>query len=420
MFKYVSLAIPIFILFIAIEAGVSWWHSDKNYRFTDAITNISLGLGQTVIDALLKTVLIILYIAVYERLAIFQLPDNWTVFLIIVIIYDFIYYWFHRFSHRINFLWAVHIVHHSSEDFNFTVALRQAWLHKTVAFAFFAPFPLLGVSPIMFALVNAFQTLYQFWLHTKYIGKLGPVEWLFVTPSHHRVHHSFSQQYLDKNFGGTFIIWDRLFGSFAEEKEAPVYGITKPLKSWNPLWANIHYWKDLFIMAYQTKDWRDKFRTFFQPPSWKPDDLKKQKEYIIDVKNFQKYDTPVSPALAWYILIQFVVIMGMALHLLLGWTPFETSEKLLFTGMILWALTQFGLLLHHRSWAFPIEFGRLALLYLMLLFFFDTYIIQIVGGVAIILFGIWIYFAWVIPEKEAILIGVKKKNGDNPKSSPDF
>ncbi|MBK7872204.1 MAG: sterol desaturase family protein [Saprospiraceae bacterium] len=304
MFKYVALSIPIFIVMIAFEALASWLRRDENYRFSDAITNLSLGLGQTVIDALLKTVLILLYIAVYDHVALIKLPDNWVTFVTMLLLYDFIYYWFHRFSHRINFLWAVHIVHHSSEDFNFTVALRQAWLHKTVAFAFFAPFPFLGVSPIMFAYINAFQTLYQFWLHTKYIGKLGPLEWLLVTPSHHRVHHSFAPEHLDKNFGGTLIVWDRLFGSFAEEKISPVFGITKPVQTWNPLWANLHYWKDLFVMAYKTDKWKEKIQVFFRPPDWQPKYMQKEESKPNDLKDFKKYDTPLSPALGWYIIFQ--------------------------------------------------------------------------------------------------------------------
>ena len=186
---------------------------------------------------------------------------------------DFFYYWFHRWSHEVNAGWAAHIVHHQSEEMNLAVALRQSVFQGALSWVFYLPLALVGFPPAMFLTVSALNTLYQFWIHTRAIGKLGPLEWVLNTPSHHRVHHGRNPKYIDRNHAGSLIVWDRMFGTFQEEEEEPVYGITRPLASWNPVWANFHYWAELWRTARRATRLQDRFRIFWKPPGWRPEEL---------------------------------------------------------------------------------------------------------------------------------------------------
>jgi sterol desaturase/sphingolipid hydroxylase (fatty acid hydroxylase superfamily) len=173
-------------------------------------------------------------------------------------------------SHEINAIWATHIVHHQSEEYNLTVALRQSWFQAFFSTLFYLPLAWIGFDPITTVTVIAFNTLYQFWIHTELIKNMGWFEWIFNTPSHHRVHHGSNPEYIDKNHGGTLIVWDRIFGTFQAEQVAPVYGITTPLRSWNPFHANFHYWNDLIQLSARASRATDKLKVFFAAPGWQP------------------------------------------------------------------------------------------------------------------------------------------------------
>ena len=194
-------------------------------------------------------------------------------------------------SHQVNALWAAHIVHHQSEEYNLTVALRQSWFQGWFSWVFYLPLAFAGFDPIMFLTLSSFNTLYQFWIHTRAIKSMGFLEYILNTPSHHRVHHGSNPKYIDKNHAGTLIIWDRLFGTFQKEEEEVYYGITKPLASWNPFWANIHYWDDLVKTARQSPKISDKIKVFINPPGWFPDHLGGfQNAPEIDVTSYKKYN----------------------------------------------------------------------------------------------------------------------------------
>ena len=193
--------------------------------------------------------------------------------------YDFCYYWKHRYGHEWRIMWASHIAHHQSEEFNLSTALRQTGTDY-IGFVFYIPLYLAGVPAAAVITVGSLNLIYQFWVHTEHIRRLGPLEWIFVTPSNHRVHHARNPEYIDKNYGGVFILWDRLFGTFKDERaDMPcVYGITTGLKSWNPLWANLHFWSDTAKLAWRTRSWGDKLRIWFKPPGWIPADLDPHKK----------------------------------------------------------------------------------------------------------------------------------------------
>ncbi len=309
---FIALSVPIFFALIFFELFISWRRQRYLYRFNDAVTNLSCGIGSQILGAYFKVLIFIAYTYLFTYFRIATIPEtplNWFLLFLGV---DFFYYWFHRLSHEINFIWATHIVHHQSEEYNLSVALRQSWFQGLFSRFFYIPLAIAGFSPIMIVTVGAFNTLYQFWIHTRTIDKMGPLEWILNTPSHHRVHHGSNPKYIDKNDAGTLIIWDRMFGTFKAEEEEPTYGITKPLASWNPVWANFHYWDELIALAKELCSFTDKIKVFIKPPGWRPEYLGGfQPPPEIDEKTYRKFDIPTVKGLGPYLLLQSIVVIAL-------------------------------------------------------------------------------------------------------------
>ena len=275
--RLIAIATPIFILSIAIEWLLNRWHLQRTgqssptggsggYRRDDTLTNLSTGIGQQVFDPLLRLVGVAVYGAVQQRWGLWrwdaEAPLTWLVALLAV---DVGFYWFHRASHRVRLLWAVHHVHHSSDEYNLAVALRQPWLEKLVDIPFYLPLAVLGLPVEVFVGAFTIDLLYQFFIHTRWVPRLGPLEWLLNTPSHHRVHHGVQPEYLDRNHAGIFIVWDRLFGTFEPEREAPVYGLTKDVESVNPLTIQVHEFAAMWRDVREARTWRDAARADHMP-----------------------------------------------------------------------------------------------------------------------------------------------------------
>lgn len=240
----VALAIPGFFAGIALELAVARGRGQKVYRFHDTLANLGCGIAQQATAIFVELPLLAAYVVLYDhRLITLPVWAQWVVGFFAI---EIAYYWWHRVSHRVNLFWAAHITHHQSEEMNLAVALRQSAFTKLTFVPFLVALPFIGVPPVVYAVVYAINLLYQFWIHTELIPRLGWFEHIFNTPSHHRVHHAINPQYLDKNYGGILIVWDRLFGSFSVEQERCRYGITKRLGSFNPIWAQVHYWRDLW------------------------------------------------------------------------------------------------------------------------------------------------------------------------------
>ena len=366
---YIALSIPVFFILIGIEFLFSLRKNIKLYRLNDSLTNISLGIGQQITGIFMKTALFFGYLYLYDHYRFTTLNSTFAMWLILFIGVDFFYYWFHRLSHEVNALWAAHIVHHQSEDYNLSVALRQSWFQNAFSWVFYLPLALAGFHPVMFLTISSFNTLYQFWIHTRTIGKLGPLEWILNTPSHHRVHHGSDPRYLDKNHGGTLIIWDRIFGTFKEEDREPHYGITTPLKSWNPFWANFHYWQELFHLASRSKGLTNKVLVFLKPPGWRPASLGGHaipKE--IDESRYSKYDANVTGTVSTYLLIQFTMVLLFSVWVLFSAAKADMIQLIVHASYILYALVVFGGMFDHKHWSVTAETFRLLLSPLILLF----------------------------------------------------
>jgi alkylglycerol monooxygenase len=362
--NYIALSVPVFFILIVIELLIASRQEKKYFRFNDSIVDLSCGIGQQVTGIFIKTGLFAGFHYIYNNYSITRFPsDSIGTWVLAFIGTDFCYYWWHRMSHQVNFMWAVHVVHHQSEEYNLTVALRQAWFSSITGWLFYAPLAFIGLPPVVFITMNAFGTLYQFWIHTRTIGKLGPIEWIFNTASHHRVHHGRNPKYIDKNHGATLIIWDRLFGTFQVEEEEPLYGTVSPYTSWNPIWANFSYWVDLAKMAWDAPYFIDKIKIWFMFPGWQPREYVKQAStYIADPNAPVRFNTRTPRGLNWYIMAQFVPVTIVSTSLLFIEKTASLSELAGLVFLILLTSVIWGWFFEKRAWVFPLEIGRLVLI----------------------------------------------------------
>lgn len=359
----ITLAIPIFFGLIVLEFVFEKFTRKKTYRLNDAVTNISTGTLSQVTGGFLQILKVGVFAYLFQHFAIVQLPANGWSFLALFILWDLCYYWEHRFAHVVNLFWGGHVVHHQSEEYNLSVALRQSSTSIIWGFPFYLPLAFIGFDPKQFALVGGLNLLYQFWIHTEHIGKLGFLELFMNTPSHHRVHHGRDPKYLDKNYAGVFIIWDKMFGTFQKEEERPHYGITTNINSWNPVYANFAHYIDLIDQVKLGKNIPDKFRILFNKPGWLP-------EYAGGVQappqikdNYKKYDKNLFPSINLYLLIQFVIAIGLFGLYFFKQSFFSAPFNLAYSLWILWTTLTFGLLFEKtKTWVAGIELIRLLLI----------------------------------------------------------
>jgi sterol desaturase/sphingolipid hydroxylase (fatty acid hydroxylase superfamily) len=301
--QIIVMAAPLFLAAMAVEWWVGRRRGRNTYRLNDALNSLSLGLMSQLVGVFSKLLAVGLYTLAFDSLALVKLPTGspW-VWLGALLGYDFLYYWLHRCGHRVAVLWAAHAVHHQSEDYNLSTALRQTSSGFIFGWVFYLPMAVAGVPPLVFATVALIDLLYQFWVHTQQVGKLGWFDRWFCAPSNHRVHHAVNDCYVDKNYGGILIVWDRLFGSYAPERddEPCVYGTRQALRSWNPLWANVQVYRDLWLDAWRTRSWADKLRVWLKPPGWRPADVAARwPKPAFDIHQAQRFDPPMRRRHKW-------------------------------------------------------------------------------------------------------------------------
>jgi alkylglycerol monooxygenase len=359
---YIALAIPLFFAFIGLEIVVARKQRRMVYHFADAITNLACGVSQQVTNLFMASGLLAVYVYVYEHGRLVTFNDGSVApWLIAAFGVDFCYYWWHRLSHRVNFLWAVHVVHHSSEDFNLAVALRQEVLGDLTATPFYLVLALAGVTPLAVFTCRSLSLVYQFWIHTEIVGKLGPLDRWVNTPSAHRVHHAVNERYIDRNFAAVLMIWDRLFGSYEPEREVCVYGITKPLRSFNPLWAQVHHWMAMANVAAAAPSFWQGFQVFVRPPGWRPPWLLTTPLDAAPVspQAVVKYEVAPRQGLNAYIGVQFALVAVATFILLMFGTrlsPWTRGALAVWTIASLWA---WGALVEAKSWGLALEATRL-------------------------------------------------------------
>lgn len=312
--KILLIAMPAFLLLVLFEKWYGWRKGNDTVRNMDMISSLSSGVTNVTKDVLGLVVALISYEWLVDRLAFTHINTTWLTYLIVFIVLDFAGYAVHALDHKVNFFWNSHIIHHSSEEFNLACALRQSISVFVRLFVILLiPAAFLGIDPKVIAVVAPLHLFAQFWYHTQHINKMGFLEKFIVTPSHHRVHHALNKEYIDKNYGQILIIWDKIFGTFQEElpNVKPVYGITRPVKTWNPIKINfIHLW--LMIKdAWNTEKWKDKLRIWFMPTGWRPGDvaLKYPVYKIEDPYDFEKYDPASTRFLAAWSWVQLIMLL---------------------------------------------------------------------------------------------------------------
>jgi alkylglycerol monooxygenase len=381
-------SIPFFFLLLALEVAYSAWSGRRLLRLNDSVADLSCGILSQISGVFSKLLAVGIYVwverawAVQRWLPVPQWPDaspfvgvaagfpwfgvrplelaSWIAVFLLV---DLAYYWSHRLSHQINLLWAGHVVHHTSEEYNLAVALRQSSLHGLFTWIFYVPLALLGIPWQMYVACYALNLVYQFWIHTRAVGRMGRVaEWVLNTPSHHRVHHGRNPRYLDRNHGGVFIVWDRLFGTFQAEEEAPVYGITTPLRSWNPLWANVHVFVDIARDVRRAERWRDALGHAFGPPGWRPAaEGGPVAAPEVSADTAEAWDPPVPAGLAAYGFVQFVVALAGSFAYLLAVEAMPVAHAVAAGFYAMVSLAGIGGVFEGARWAGPLETARLTI-----------------------------------------------------------
>ncbi len=363
-------AAPFFVLALIVELIVDRLRGSGFYRSNDAMNSLSTGMIYLTSGYFTRVVQLLIAGFALQHLALVEIPLNWFdasprgvgLWVVAALAWDFCYYWNHRLGHEISILWAAHAVHHQSEDYNLSTAQRQGSMSFLLSWIFYVPLYVAGFPLEVVVTVGAINLIYQFWVHTQLVNRLGILDRIVVTPSNHRVHHAQNEIYIDKNYGGILILWDRLFGTFEAERDAEpvVFGVRKPLANWNPFWANLQVYDYLLFDAIRTKRWRDKLGIWFRRTGWRPADMEVgYPKRPSDLASFRKFDPDVGPAMRRYILFQFVVAVLAALMITQVFV-FAGLRTAVIPCLLLWAqLYTIGLLNEGRSRAIEFEMLRL-------------------------------------------------------------
>lgn len=366
----VILSIPIFFVLIGIELIYDAYQRRKKgegvYRLNDAFANISCGIidQATAVFAKVFTVgAYVLVFSLFEDLTPWTLPSNWFFYILCFIAVDFAYYWAHRWSHQVNLFWTGHVVHHQSEEYNLSVALRQGAFQKILMFWVYLPLAIVGFPPEWIVVSMGLNLLYQFWIHTEAVDKMGVFEWVMNTPSHHRVHHGRNPKYIDKNHAGVFIIWDRMFGTFQKEEERPTYGITRPLNTFNPVMAHVQPFRELWQDVRSIPSFKHKVRYLLAPPGWYPESLGGFKAPPEITGAEEKFNRTLPLGLNIYLLVQYAFVVGITAFFLFGLERYSTLEKGIFLMFLLYQVFGLGSIFDRNKKALVLEGVRTGMLF---------------------------------------------------------
>ena len=348
-------AIPYFTISIFIELIYARWRGDR-IPIIDTVSSLSSGMTNILKGSLGLGISILTYEFLLEHVSFFHWGKaTWWMFVVCFIVVDHTGYWVHRIEHKVNFFWNRHIIHHSSEEYNLACALRQSFSDFVGYFTiFYLPMALLGVPVIVVAIVAPIHLFIQFWYHTKYIKRLGFLEWIIVTPSHHRVHHAMNDLYLDKNFGQVLVIWDRLYGSFQPEVEevVAVYGVKRPVHSWNPFLINFQHLWLLTQDAWRTESYRDKLRIWFMPTGWRPADVVERYpiDYVRDISGFRKFEPQYSDAFVAWSFIQMACTLGLMCFMFYRMEDISHREVLLYGAFLLVSIFAYTAVMDRKAY----------------------------------------------------------------------
>ena len=366
----IAMAAPFFLLSLLVEFVIDRWRGTGYYRSNDAINSISAGILSESAKVFTRVVQYAIWGVVLSNFALFEMDRGWfdasldgvLLWVLAAVLWDFCYYWNHRLGHEISILWAAHAVHHQSEEYNLSTALRQTSSSFLFSWIFYVPLFVIGFPTDVIVTVGAANLIYQFWVHTRHIDRLGVLDRILITPSNHRVHHAQNERYIDKNYGGIFILWDRLFGTFAEESDDDpvIFGVRKPLANWNPFWANLQVYNYLLFDARHARRWQDKIGVWFRRTGWRPADVEAEfPKEVVDLEKFQKFDPQISRSRRRYVIAQFLVVIVLWLFIADVFAKLG-PKAVLVPCLLLWSiLYTLGLLNEDRPYAARFELLRL-------------------------------------------------------------
>lgn len=355
---YAAFAIPAFFLFVGLEYYAASRKRKAVFQLESSIVNISVGVAERLLNLFLTASFYSLFQWVYSHYALYQIPNEWFVWVILLLATDLVWYWYHRLGHEVNLMWAAHVVHHQSEAFNYTVSARITTLQAFVRNIFWCILPLAGFHPDMVIAMLIVHGTYSFFTHTQLVPKLGWLEYVLITPSHHRVHHASNEKYLNKNYGDLFVFWDKLFGTFQAEDEEPRYGLTHPLRSFSFVWQHVHYFAELFYAVRITRGWWARLRILFGRPELLDQDIRPMLEKRL---LSPPAEIPVSGRVMNYIISQLALVVVSLFIFALFFNFFSPFERAAVALIILITLINCGALLQQRRWIYYVEFCRLLL-----------------------------------------------------------
>ena len=367
------ITIPIFLVLIMVEISYGAWKNDLKHSYMDTISSLSSGFTNLMVDILGLGIIIFSYPFFYERLKVIELEESIFLYFIAFVCVDFASYCHHRLKHSINIFWNMHVIHHSSEEFNLACALRQSITNNLgIGILFLVPAALLGVPPKMISILGPLHLFGQFWYHTRHIGKLGWLEYILVTPSQHTVHHAINREYIDKNLAAIFCIWDTAFGTFQEElDDVPcVYGTLKPVRTWNPILINFQHLWFLTQDAWYTSSIKDKFKIWFMPTGWRPKDVVKTipRSKVENVFNQEKYKFEYTLIHKIFVGFHFLVLNILLFIFLSSFADLSFSDKTGYFLLIFSTIFSFSSLMDGYKWSINFEFIRIFLGMLVLYF----------------------------------------------------
>jgi len=356
-FNYLAFAIPAFFVFLFLEYGLAKKLKKAHlFKYESSISNLSIGIAERLLNLFISASFYSLFFRIYTNYALFSIPNTWWVWLLLILVTDLVWYWYHRLGHEVNILWAAHIVHHQSEEFNLTVSARITVFQALIRNLFWCLIPLLGFHPAMVITILVVHGGYSFFTHTQLVKNMGWLECILISPSIHGIHHASDEKYLDKNYGDVFVFWDKIFGTFQREEEPPKYGLTHPVKSYSFLWQHFHYYLEILAACKRESGLGTRLKIIFGHPSRLDQEIRP----MLEKKYLQhKVSSSYRFKFRGYLNIQIIVSV-ILLTLITGLYPFfETADKLFIVGFVLLTLINCGALMEQRKWIYNLEYTRL-------------------------------------------------------------
>lgn len=364
--NYLAFAMPAFFLFLFMEYKLAQHRKKENvFKYDSSVSNISIGIAERLINLFVAASFYQIYYSIYDNYALFTIPNNWLVWIALILATDFVWYWYHRLGHEVNIFWAAHIVHHQSEEFNLTASARITTIQALIRTVFWCVLPFIGFHPKMVITMLLVHGAYSFFTHTQVLKRVKWLEYVFITPSLHGVHHASDKKYLDKNYGDMFVFWDKMFGTFQPEEEKPKYGLTHPLKSYSFLWQHFHYYFEIYESYKRANTFKEKLSAVFGSPAYMDQDIRPELEKMfLQDRRLKLKDLKFKGYLAFQI--------GLSTLMLTWFTYFyaiqNSADKLFTLSFILITLINCGALLEQRKWIYYLEYSRFLILATYLLY----------------------------------------------------